>query len=114
MEDFLTDDTKKRDEKRQLTLQAQRLYNHHEHEGTGTTLERSNCSACVLQGYSDRKNGKPYAPNYAGWARVYVQAGIQIPVRYMEAFKQELKSKNTLYAKALREDIETYGAKFWE
>lgn len=94
--------------KEEVSRMAKRLLEHHDHQGHGTTLERSNCGACVLNGYGDQLNGKPYAPNYSGWARVYVQAGRNIPNRYVEAFAEELKSENKLYADALREDIAYY------
>lgn len=92
---------------------CRRLLSHHEHQGTGTTLERSNCAACVLKGYGDaklsREEGCPVQPNHSGWARIYVCAGEKIPSKYRTAFIGELDSSNRAYAEALRRDIIQFG-----
>lgn len=92
---------------------CQRLLSHHDHTGTGTSLERANCGACVLNGYGDKKLANeerlPLQPNYAGWARIYVCAGKPIPTEYRKAFISELDSENRSYAEALRRDIEEFG-----
>jgi len=88
------------------------LLSRHDHDGTGTALERQNCGACVLNGYGDKKlmlEGLPCQPNYSGWARVYVQAGKTIPEKYREAFILELTSENARYREALLQDIKSNG-----
>lgn len=69
------------------------------HEGVDT----DNCSYCALtQGGDD-------GPNYAGWARIYIEAGVAIPNRWREEFQKELNSDNRLYGYALRKSILTFG-----
>lgn len=75
-------------------------------------LTRENCAACVLNGYGDRDEPGDRAPNYAGWARVYVQAGNVIPKKYRAAFDAELASDNAAYAAALARDIATFGVHY--
>ena len=81
----------------------------HEHAGTGTTLERTNCAACVLNGYGDKKNGEPIEPNYSGWVRVYIENGKPIPAKYRAGFTRALRSDNRAYAEAIIDDIIKYG-----
>lgn len=98
-------------EKEQEIKLALHLLNRHDHIGLGRTEERENCGACVLNGYGEKKNGEPIAPNYSGWARIYVQAGKTIPAKYWNGFQKELSSANKLYVKALMEDCKHYGLK---
>lgn len=96
-------------DRKQEQLIALQCLNRHDHTGAGTTQEKENCGACVLNGYGEKKNGEPIAPNYSGWARVYVQAQKMIPNKYWNAFQEEMCSDNKLYAKALMEDCKFYG-----
>ncbi len=96
-------------DRKQENLIALQCLSRHDHIGTGTTQERENCGACVLNGYGDKKNGEPVAPNYSGWARIYVQAGRMIPAKYWNVFQAELSSDNKAYANALMEDCKHYG-----
>ena len=83
-------------------------------------LERENCGACVLEGYKppggygDPELDAPGAgPNYAGWARVYVQAQRPIPAKWRQAFfEQRYHSGNAAYSAALERDIATWGLVF--
>lgn len=94
-------------------LNARYLFIRHDHDEPRPRPEtKENCGACVLRGYGERKNGKPYMPNYAGWARVYVQAGEPIPEKWREGFEAERRSGNKAYAEALEADIEKYGVVF--
>lgn len=99
-------------------MRAIRLLTEHNHYceggkcGNGTKLERENCTACVLKGYGSKDNGKPYAPNHAGWARIYVLAGLSIPLRFKDAFLLEVAHGNTLYSEQLNADIARYGVHF--
>lgn len=88
---------------------ATNLLVQHDCQNSLTKLARENCGACVLNGYGDKVNGEPIAPNYSGWARIYVQACKQIPRKYAEAFLKELQSDNFLYREALAKDIINYG-----
>lgn len=77
-------------------------------------LERSNCSACVLQGYIPPGGWEGMTdedgPNYSGWALVYVEAGARIPGRWKEAFEQELeRTDNPAYVQHLAATIDTFG-----
>lgn len=81
-------------------------------------MERENCGACVLRGYisdSSRADGYTDAdgPNYAGWARVYVECGREIPAKWRAAFEAQRNSDNRAYAHALEVSINTFGVR-WE
>lgn len=78
---------------------------------------RENCGACVLRGYlsdSARADGRTDAdgPNYAGWARVYVECGRVIPAQWRAAFEEQRNSDNHAYAHALEVSINTYGVRW--
>jgi hypothetical protein len=91
------------------------LYDHGHHASDRDPLTRENCGACVLGGYYPRgtkKAEKADGPNYAGWARVYVEAGASIPAIWREAFQREVHSDNERYAAALLLSIATFGARF--
>lgn len=90
---------------------ARALFRHGEwaHE---SDLERESCAACVLRGFvsdSAREDGYQDSdgPNYAGWRRVYVQAGYPIPERWRTAFA--LDTDNQAYNDALGRDLVTFG-----
>lgn len=97
---------------------ALQLLNRHDHNPSDkSTLTRQNCGACILNGYLgqyERGQGQKVSdgPNYAGWARVYVQARRIIPRKWNKAFHAELNSDNTAYAKALQRDVEVFGVSF--
>lgn len=101
-------------EANQLRMIARQLFTHYKHNNS--RLERESCSACVLRGYEPRGGfGDGYSvkrdgPNYAGWARVYVEAGYSIPKRWKTAFEKELQSDNKAYAEALAKSVATFGA----
>ena len=66
-------------------------------------LEVDNCGKCALT------HGDEDGPNYAGWARLYIEAGRVIPEQWRDAFQRELDSDNKAYANALRRSIATFG-----
>ena len=76
-------------------------------------LERENCGACTLRGYRprDAEYKRTDGPNYAGWARDYVQAGYSIPRQWRKAFERETASSNLRYAQALARDVATWGVR---
>lgn len=102
----------------ELASTARALFRRHEHPDTFTDADdermtRENCGACALAGYgADTDEGRaPLAPNWAGWARAWVQAGRRISPEYVDGFRAELASPdNARYAAALATDIRTYGA----
>lgn len=81
----------------------------HGHHGDYSETARENCAMCVLQGWAPVDGEAPRGePNYAGWARVYVQAGAAIPDGWRRAFA-DLLNEDTPNAHALERDIATYG-----
>lgn len=75
------------------------------HSAHSDKLARDNCGACALVGRGAEGSG----PNYEGWARIYVQAGVEIPAKWGDAFLRELHSDNASYSHALELDIATWG-----
>lgn len=86
----------------------------HDHAPTGASaLEMDNCGACALTGrkIGDEHEPRVEGPNYAGWARVLVEAGRDVPLMWARAFARELTSDNQAYADALRRSIATFGTR---
>lgn len=79
------------------------------------TLCKDNCGACGLNGHGDHSEAEHgyIAPNYSGWARIYVEARKQIPERYLSAFGSDI-ARADAYGKALRADVRTFGVTFEE
>lgn len=68
-----------------------------------------NCGACAL---TDLRQD---SPNYAGWARVYVEAQRPIPVKWVDAFFKEcFRQDNRAYTKALADSIRHFKVRFEE
>lgn len=74
-------------------------------------LTRENCGACALDGYGAHADGDtaPLAPNYAGWARIYVKAGMRVREEWHAGFLAELEDENERYREALHRDVRTFG-----
>lgn len=70
-------------------------------------LEVENCGRCALT------SGDEDGPNYAGWARLYVEARKAVPEKWRTAFARELASDNKAYATALRRSIASFGEPIW-
>lgn len=96
------------DEFRKTKELAQSLFTRHDHPSTNDPDTRENCGACTLGGYHPKGERRDFI-NYAGWARVYVQAGKFIPKNLHYAFLAELASSNRAYAEALKQDIKDFG-----
>lgn len=62
--------------------------------------------------FDGNEGGRSAGPNYAGWARVYVEARKPIPQKWKQAFEAERKSDNKAYAAALEEVIAHFGVRF--
>lgn len=61
-------------------------------------LARDNCGACALGRF-----------DYAGWLRVYVEAGLPVPRdRFVEELERA-RTENELYYRAILRDIVTFG-----
>lgn len=91
---------------------------HRVYTGDDVDMVRENCGACVLRGYISEYNlsqGHTDAdgPNYAGWARIYVECGRVIPTVWRAAFEAQRNSSNRSYARALEISINTFGVR-WE
>lgn len=71
----------------------------------GITPDPDNCGGCAIRGLGT-EDGKP---NYCGWARCYVEAGISMPLAWKADFEAELNSGNAPYALALKRSIATFG-----
>ena len=85
---------------------ARRLLSRHDHPTHATKEMRESCGACALHGY----NKSPHNfINYAGWARVWIQAGKYIEPKFFFPFLAELASDNRVYAEALKNDIREFG-----
>lgn len=67
-------------------------------------LVRSNCGACVLNGYGSEDG----LPNHCNWMRIYVQARRTVTKRQRDAI-MEAVAKGDVYGHALAEDIATHG-----
>lgn len=92
------------EEARQHSGIARRIFNEtHYDTDHARNPDPDNCSACAIRlGGSD-------GPNYAGWARLYIEAQRPIPGKWRAAFQRELDSDNKAYANALRRSIATFG-----
>lgn len=106
----------------QLGAMARQVFNDPYHMRRTCYIEgrlgRENCGACVLGGYEPRggyEDGykvKRDGPNYAGWARMYVEARRMVPANWRDAFTRELNSDNHAYADALARSVVTFGVAF--
>lgn len=107
----------------QVRRLAWRMFNEHDHPGyvahsaAERKLVQENCGACVLGGWypkGTRAATKRLGPNYAGWARLMVEAGRPIPARWRVAFLAELldRTDNEPYRNALQLSVATFGVRF--
>ena len=93
----------------QKQLIARQCLTRHDHNMRDKSqLVRENCGACCLNGYHPKGERRDFI-NYAGWARLYIQASKFIPNNLRYAFLAELASSNRSYAEALKQDIKDYG-----
>ena len=94
-------DSKKAVELRKISQQSFR----HSYSHTGS--DPDNCEFCALSA------GGAHGPNHCGWERIYVEAGMPIPHKWMNAFNRTLYfHKNRLYREALQRSVKTFGARF--
>ena len=104
------------EERGRLQNIARRLFSDHYTGHSVRPDHRDECAGCVLSGWRGSKdvraewNVRSNGPNYAGWARFYVQARRLIRDEWAPAFCRELESPdNELYRIALARDIATFG-----
>ncbi len=89
------------DEARQHGSIARRMFSEgHSYPHKG--VDADNCGYCALT------HGDADGPNYAGWARLYIEAKRPIPRQWEGAFQRELDSDKA-YSHALRRSIVTFG-----
>jgi len=70
---------------------------------TTDKLARENCGGCALR-YTQK-----YAPNYAGWVRIYIELGWEVPRWHYERELEYARNENMAYHDAIMRDIETFG-----
>ncbi len=85
-----------------FSLSAHREY--YEHSYSHRRRDPDNCAACALQMYPE--------PNYSGWLRVYIQAGIRTNTRAALREIERAKKENPNYYLAILRDIRTWKPKF--
>lgn len=90
------------DKAKQLTRQARVILS--DHGPHSDQIARDNCGACAVNKYTDTD-----APNYAGWLRVYIEAGKPIPRQHYQTEMAYAERENIAYRDAILRDIETYG-----
>lgn len=90
----------------QLRAIARQLMSRHDHsaEDARDPLVRENCSACVLS--APLKARRWRSPNYAGWMRVYVEAGVRVPADRI--IRELRRTDNLAYVAALKRDLVTF------
>lgn len=101
-----TEQHRKHEQQRLTAIQC--LTRHDHDRNDNSPLTRENCGACILNGYHPKGQKRNFI-NYAGWARIYIEAGKYIPKNLHYHFLAELASDNQAYAEALKQDIKDYG-----
>jgi len=90
---------------RSLQARARRIFaDHGPHDGQ---LERDNCGACAVAAYTEQT-----PPNYAGWLRVWIEAGRPVPRQHYETEIAQAQVENVGYYEAILRDVETFGISF--
>lgn len=88
-------------------LHATALHIFADHGPHDDQLCRDNCGACAVATYTEQE-----PPNYAGWLRVWIQAGRRVPRQHYESEIAEAQADNALYYEAILRDVETFGLTF--
>lgn len=105
-------DTHSKIEARTLRAQALSLLSC-SHSSPAPREDRDHCGACALKGYgalsAEESDSGHASPNYAGWARVYTQAGKTVPECWSEDFSHAFDG-DSAYSLALRKDVRTFGS----
>lgn len=94
---------------RDRTMALQSLGRHDHRFWERDPLTRENCGACVLNGYVPRGEPRNQPPNYAGWARVFVQTGKGVKRKWL--LEELSRTDNAVYLAALLRDIATHGVR---
>lgn len=90
------------DEKRRLEITARQCATHSQYHTTDK-LARENCPGCAL------KYTQKHAPNYAGWVRIYIELGWEVPRWHYERELEYAREENPAYHNAIMRDIATFG-----
>lgn len=90
----------------ELRRMAKQTMESHGHTKTQArqAVVRDNCAACVLQA-----GLKKFNPNYGGWLRVYIQAGIDVPADVV--IKELNAMENQAYKREVCRDLVTFSHK---
>lgn len=102
------------EEARHYAATARNCMFSHGHSGA----RQMSCGACALDGYEPPGGwGDDWlvsrdGPNYAGWARVYVETGRLIPATWRDAFAAQGRADNRAYYDALGRSLVTFGVRF--
>ncbi len=88
---------------RNYSQTAQREYFKHSYQH-GRRRDPDNCAACALQMLPE--------PNYAGWLRVYIQAGMRPNTKAALKEIERARTENPRYFDAILRDIRTYRPRF--
>lgn len=94
------------EEARTIAMSAHRTFYGTHHHASAKSID---CSTCCLNGNCAINYKGTKSPNFAGWGRIYVEAGVPIPKRFARAFANELASDNDAYRTALLRSIATFG-----
>ncbi len=70
-------------------------------------VSRENCRACAIGTFTEHDR-----PDYAGWVRLWIQAGWRVPRQHYEAEIAEAQQENPKYYEAILRDVETFGLTF--
>jgi hypothetical protein len=96
------------EESNRLERSARREYFEHSYQH-GRRRDPDNCAACALQAGT----GKNWdGPNYAGWLRVYIEAGIRPNAKAALKEIERARTENPRYFDAILRDIRTYRPRF--
>lgn len=87
---------------RELQATAVRIFS--EHGPHDDQLGRDNCAACAVATFTEQDR-----PGYAGWLRLWIQAGWRVPRQHYEAEIAEAQQENPSYHEAILRDVETFG-----
>ena len=88
------------DEKTRAQMGRMAWQEYFSHSYRHARRDPDNCAACALQMRPE--------PNYSGWLRLFVQAGIRAPHTVMLREAGRARMENAAYFAALLRDIKTY------
>ena len=91
----------------QIRAMATQLLDRHDHTPSDRDpMTRENCGACVLGGYVGRGEKRGERPNYAGWMRLFIEAGR--PIKSKWVLEEFSSNTNAAYLTAVMRSIATF------